>query len=419
VKDRHGSAGNEVGKKNKSRRHGTKAQLTTSGTNPARAKIFRTMRPAPHKPLSALLSQILVAYTVELDSEFERRMLEMQVTARLSLVIWLNVLRFFAEGPVSVRTLTSRALAADDQLKAPLGCLERWGIILLQPGKRPGFGSGRGIRADWPVRLTATGETAVKIWPELIPQIDARWSKRFGDDATRLRRSLEAIEHQIDLELPQGLPSAILQLPQFAPRRSPAEDGLPLPALLSCVLLAFALDFERQSRTPISLCANMIRVLSDEPTPEAEIPQRTGCSPETAGIGWQHKPYIVVESDPARGRGKFVRLSEAGIKAQDEYLTIARDIEEKWKKRFGTATKELRESLTALLKRAELSEGLKPPPGTTRAGAQTPALGRLAIGPAARQRKRDLVIQTEAFVRDPAGTLPHYPLWDMNRGFGP
>jgi len=23
------------------------------------------------------------------------------------------------------------------------------------------------------------------------------------------------------------------------------------------------------------------------------------------------------------------------------------------------------------------------------------------------------------FVRDPAGTLPHYPLWDMNRGFGP
>jgi hypothetical protein len=32
---------------------------------------------------------------------------------------------------------------------------------------------------------------------------------------------------------------------------------------------------------------------------------------------------------------------------------------------------------------------------------------------------RDLVNQTEAFVRDPLGTLPHYPLWDMNRGFGP
>jgi len=378
------------------------------------------MRSAPHKPLSALLSQILVAYTVELDSEFERRMLETQSrTARLSLVIWLNVLQFLADGPVSVRTLASRALAAGEEGKAPLGCLERWGFIQLQPGKREGFGSGRGIRADWPVRLTPSGEAAISIWPELIPQIDARWSKRFGDDATRLRRSLEAIEHQIDLELPQGLPGAILKLPQFAPRKSAAEDGLPLAVLLSRVLLAFALDFERVSQTPISLCANTIRVLSDEPIPEAEIPKRTGCSAETAGLGWQHKPYIIVERDPARGRGKFVRLSEAGIKAQTEYHSIAHEIEEKWKERFRTATKEIRGSLTALLKRGELSEGLKAPPGTTRAGAQTPALGRFDIGPAARQRKRDLVIQTEAFVRDPAGALPHYPLWDMNRGFGP
>jgi hypothetical protein len=409
------------------------------------------MMSAPHKPLSALLSQILVAYSVELDCEFERRMLQTQSrSARLSLVIWLNVLQFLADGPVSVRTLASRALTAEAGTTAGLGCLERWGVVTLQPGKRAGFGSGRGIRADWPVRLTASGETAVRIWPDLIPEIDARWSKRFGDDATRLRRSLEAIEHQIDLELPQGLPVAILKLPEFGPRKSAAEahrppsaapnqrgtsglaapeassscassseDGLPLPVLLSRVLLAFALDFERESQTPISLCANVIRVLSDEPIPETEIPKRTGCSEETAGIGWQHKPYIIVERDPARGRGKFVRLSGAGIQAQQEYYSRTRDIEEKWKKRFRTATKEIRESLTTLLKRGELSDGLKPPPGTTRAGAQTPALGRVDIGPAALQRRRDLVIQTEAFVRDPAGTLPHYPLWDMNRGFGP
>jgi len=377
------------------------------------------MPSAPHKPLSALLSQILIAYTVELDSEFERRMLETQNVARLSLVIWLNLLQFLADGPVSVGTLASRALAAEEQVKAPLGCLERWGFILLQTGKRAGFGSGRGIRADWPVRLTAIGETAIRIWPELVPQIDARWSKRFGDQATRLRRSLEAIAQQIDLELPQGLPSAILKLPEFGRRKSAADVGLPLPVLLSRVLLAFALDFEGGSQAPISLCANTIRVLSDDPIPEAEIPQRTGCSAETAGIGWQHKPYIVVEKDPARGRGKFVRLSEAGIKAQKEYYSIARDIEEKWNYRYRTATKEIRQSLTTLLQRNELSEGLKPPPGTIRAGAQTPALGRLDIGPAARQRNRDLLIQAEAFVRDPAGTLPHFPLWDMNRGFGP
>src|ERR1700722_1027950 len=202
------------------------------------------MMSAPHKPLSALLSQTLVAYSVELDCEFERRMLQTQSrSARLSLVIWLNLLRFLVDGPVSVRTLASRALTAEAGATAGLGCLERWGVLALHPGKRAGFGSGRGIRADWPVRLTASGEAAVGIWPGLIPEIDARWSKRFGDHATRLRRSLEAIEHQLDLELPQGLPVAILKLPEFGPRKSAAEDGLPLPALLSRVLLAFALDF--------------------------------------------------------------------------------------------------------------------------------------------------------------------------------
>jgi hypothetical protein len=374
----------------------------------------------PHKPLSGLLSQILVAYTVELDGEFELRMLPTHTRgARLSLVIWLNLLQFLVHEPVSVRTLASRAVTTEDRVKAELGCLERWGVVALQPGKRAGFGSGRGIHADWPVRLTASGETAVRIWPGLIPEIDARWSNRFGDDATRLRRSLEAIEHQIDLELPQGLPVAVLNLPEFGARESTADDGLPMPVLLSRVLLAFALDFERESKTPISLCANAIRVLSDEPISETEIPKRTGCSEETAGIGWQHKPYIIVERDPALGRGKFVRLSEVGIKAQLKYYSRTRHIEEKWTKRFGVATKEVGESLTKLLRRGELSNGLKPPHGTTRAGTQTPALGRLDVGPAARQRRRDLVIQTEAFVDDPAGNLPHYPLWDMNRGFGP
>jgi DNA-binding MarR family transcriptional regulator len=378
------------------------------------------MMPDPQKPLSALLSQSLVAYTVELDGEFELRLLQTQTrSARLSLVLWLNLLRFLADGPVSVQTLAARALTTGAGVAAGLGCLERWGVVALQPGKRAAFGSGRGIRADWPVRLTASGETAVRIWPGLIKEIDARWLKRFGDDATRLRRSLEAIERQIDLELPQGLPVALLKLPEFGPRQSAAEDGLPLPVLLSRVLLAFALEFERQSPTPIALCANAIRVLSDEPTPEAETSKRTGCSPETAGLGWQHKPYIVVEGDPARGRGQFVRLSAAGIQAQHAYDRRTREIEKHWKKRFGAATQEIRESLTTLLTRGELSDGLKPPPGTTRAGAQTPALGRVDIGPAARQRRRDLVMQTEAFVHDPAGALPHYPLWDMNRGFGP
>jgi DNA-binding MarR family transcriptional regulator len=113
---------------------------------------------ALHKPLSALLSQILVAYTLELDCEFERRMLETHRGGpRLSLVLWLNLLQFLKDESLSVRKLASRALTAESDLKAVLGCLERRGLVELQPGMRAGFGSGRGIRADWPIQLTPCG----------------------------------------------------------------------------------------------------------------------------------------------------------------------------------------------------------------------------------------------------------------------
>jgi hypothetical protein len=60
-----------------------------------------------------------------------------------------------------------------------------------------------------------------------------------------------------------------------------------------------------------------------------------------------------------------------------------------------------------------------PPPGVVRAGDTAPALGRRDVGSAAKQRARDLVGQTRMFVADPVNALPHFPLFDMNRGFGP
>jgi hypothetical protein len=57
--------------------------------------------------------------------------------------------------------------------------------------------------------------------------------------------------------------------------------------------------------------------------------------------------------------------------------------------------------------------------GVARAGGDAPALGRRTMAAVALQRGRDVVAQNRNFVRDPAGCLPHYPIWDMNRGFGP
>jgi hypothetical protein len=191
------------------------------------------------------------------------------------------------------------------------------------------------------------------------------------------------------------------------------------------LLLTFRLEFDRESPAPLALCANTLRVLGEEPLRASEIPRLTGCSPETSDIGWQLRPYVVMTSNPAASRGKVIRLSARGLLAQHLYYRLIGDIEKRWEGRFGReAMAALRGSLDAMFARESggsplLSEGLIPPPGTVRAGEQTPALGRRDVGAAARQRMLDLVAQTEAFVRDPAAALPHYPAWDMNRGFGP
>ena len=354
-------------------------------------------------------------------------------------------MRFVGEGGVSVHDLAAQALAPDSQMKLQLGCLERWAFIRLEPDPsdnrpvpsaahrqsgrqlRAGWGSGRGIRTDWLVHLTPKGRAANLTWPPLFDEIEQRWEKRFGKDEIRsLRQTLQDITNMLDVELPHGLPGGWDETGEFPPRVKRGQyKPSSLPALLSQVLLAFRLEFDRESPAPLVLCANALRVLGEKPIRLAEIPHLTGGSPETAGIGWQIKPFVVVSADPSASRGKVVHLSPRGLRAQREYHRLVWEIEKRWEERFGkVAISTLRELLQGFFDRHRggvplLSEGLVPPQGTVRAGDQAPALGRREVGAAARQRMRDTVAQTQNFVRDPAQALPHYPLWDMNRGFGP
>jgi hypothetical protein len=359
------------------------------------------MVPISQRPLSALLSQVLVAFTVEFDGEFERRMGEAGYAgARLSLALWTRMLRFVGSDGLPVRDLTARMTAPVEEVRLKLGCLERWGFITMQPGRRDGWGSGRGIRGDWTVRLTTKGAKAAEIWPPLFPLVEGRWETRFGSRLLSLRQALQTLAGAISGE---------------------DVEQLPLASLFDRLLRAFRLEFDRQAVAPLDLSANILRVLGSEPVREAEIPRLTGGSPETSGIGWQVKRYIVIEPDPSARRGKLVLLSPLGIKAQHDYQRLTAEIEQRWEADFGAnQIRALRESLQTILTKGDLlADALTPPAGTARAGDQAPALGRRDVGVAARKRMRDLIVQTEAFRKDPAGALPHYPLWDMNRGFGP
>jgi hypothetical protein len=398
------------------------------------------------RPLSALLSQILVVFTVELDNEFELRMAASGYPgARLSWMIWSNLMRFIGEDGLSVRDIARQALAAEKRINFELGCLERWAFVELQPERgddrpvrvaahrrtgrtlRDGWGSGRGIRSNWIARLSHKGVKAVQIWPTLADEIEERWKARFTDAfIARLRKSLLALVDQLELEFPQALPNDWSEEEEtFPPRITRSAANLPFPALLSQLLLEFTLDFDRESPFPLALCANTLRVLGETSVRVAEIPRLSGSSVERTDIGWRLKPHVLLEDDLTVGRGKVARLTPLGHEAQKIYRQLTGEIEKRWETRFGkNEVNQLRENLLELFTHRNtdgltLSACLSPPEGVVRGGKQSPALGRRDVGTAARKRMRDLVAQTRDFVRDPENTLPHYPLWDMNRGFGP
>lgn len=395
----------------------------------ARNKQKETMSES-RRPLSTLLSQVLVAYTVEFDSEFERRMGEAGYAgAAISLTVWHGLMRFLSEGDLRVADLEERAAATVAPVEFSLGCLERWRFVTLQPDAtdlrpvrrvmhpragrelRDGWGSGRGIRKEWIVRATTKGQKAIEIWPGLFGEMEERWEKRFGAELiSGLREALAAIFERSTSSLP-----------------SAAEDTreIRLPALLSRLLMAFTREFDHQSKVPLWLCANTLRVLGAEPIAEREIARLTGTSPETSGIGWQVKPFVVMQA-ASKVRGKVVRLNPRGLAAQADYWRLVEKIEKDWEARFGAdKMRRARERLEGLFALRDsdglllIAKGMIPPEGVKRAGALTPSLGAREPGVAARKRMRDLVEQTEEFRQDPMKALPHYPLWDMNRGFGP
>jgi DNA-binding MarR family transcriptional regulator len=398
---------------------------------------------ASHRPLSALLSQVLVAFTVECNNDSELRMSAAGYPGSgLSLTVWYTLLRFLTNDGVRVEDLPGQASTPIGPVKFLLGCLERWRFVTLQPDStderpvpqaphrltgrqlRQGWGSGRGIRNEWLVRVTPKGRKAIEIWPGVLEEVETRWKDRFGQDVIeKLCRSLQIVAEQIRNAKPGVPPARVLRL--SFPANAKLPDQTSLPRLLAILLRAFAEEFQRDSTVPMELGANTLRVLSANPIPEREIPRLTGCSPETSGIGWQIKRFLVIVPAPAGRRGKMVRLNARGLAAQASYRSLVQDIENRWKTRFG------KENLTTLREQLErlfllrndrgplLAQGLIPPEGVTRAGHQAPALGGRDVGVAARKRMHDLVEQTAEFVRDPANALPHFPLWDMNRGFGP
>jgi DNA-binding MarR family transcriptional regulator len=371
--------------------------------------------PPASRPLATLLSQALVAFTIEFDNEFEYQMRHRTTRGPaahsrhgpwlVSMAMWSNFMQFLAEEGAPLRELEGLARMTN------LAGLERWGYIVVEPD--PADHRPKPPRRDLVVQPTRAGRRAQEVWRPLAGVIEQRWQERFGtDEISRLRAALQALASQFGAGLPRYLPVA--GLPKQNEERwvsagpgAGAASPLDLPALMSQVLLAFTVDFERESDLSLALSANALRVLTEPGVRVRDLPRLAGVSREaiSLSLGFLGRcRFVVVEADPPASQAKLARLTPPGRRAQESYRRLLGVIEERWEARFGgELIRGLRESLHGLFEQAEgeqprLSQGLRPYPGGWRA-------------------HQPYLTQTMDVLHDPGGALPHYPMVSHRGGF--
>ncbi len=344
--------------------------------------------------LSTLLSQALVAFTIEFDNEGEHQAPHHTTNYGpsghadgawlVSMVMWENCMRFVTDEPITVAELLTRTRTGTN-----LDGMRRWGYITIDGTARKIHHGNPG--PDAVLRATARGLRARQIWLPLTGLIEQRWRDRFGASLVdRLRDALTAVAGQLDPDLPDCLPILGQNLhsrgPEAAlpPRPGAAGiSGLPLPALLSRVLLSFALEYEQEAELSLAVSANLLRVLGPEGIRLRDLPALTGISKEA--ISWAlgiltRARRAVEEPDPTASRGKVARLAPRGLDGQLAHHDLLAAIEQRWHDRFTPAVIDaLRQPLETLALPADgrpppLFDALQAYPDNWRAHVRPPTL---------------------------------------------
>ena len=300
-------------------------------------------------PLSALLSQTLVAFTVEFDNEFEHQMPHR--TSRnprpgprgrpwlVSQAMWSNFMRYLPADGLPLGQLGDLAGLVN------LNGLLRWRYLEVLPD--PGPRIDRRL-PDQLIRPSAAGRAAQRIWAPLGATIHERWSGRFGQETiATLVTALSALADRIGRTLPDYLPviaptqGGMLRLPEHLDRPEPVDDSSApdLSVLLSHVLLAFTDECERTAPISLPIGANTLRVLGDDGIRVRDLPVLTGVSKEAnaTAIGFlERQGWVTQEVDRSGTRGKVVLLTSKGRVVRRQFIDRVGNTEEEWIARHGS-----------------------------------------------------------------------------------
>ena len=344
-------------------------------------------------PISKLASQALIAFTIEVDNEFETRLQESGERVRVSsLTMWFNFLRYVGEG-IKVGDLPDAAGLQKARMLSTVGGMERWGYVRVGPtGRRDGYGSARALKADWVVEQTSAGHIAAEVWPRLVGEVEERWVERFGrSTATDLIEELTSFDSPVDVRLPDFPPilGSANGLRVDLPVEARDWKGSPqLVCLLARALLAYTVGFEKRSGHSLALWANVVRLL-ENPTPVKELPERGGISREAANVAMT----VLRKAGLATVEGNVVCLTDPGQQVRSECQRAQAALDDEWSGNGG-----LGRVLNTVVE-GPLVQGLRPHPNGWR--SRKPYLAR-----------------TEAMLARPTEVLPHYPMV-LHRGGWP
>lgn len=220
----------------------------------------------------------------------------------------------------------------------------------------------RSSRSQATVRLTVRGRKIAAKWKLLQGAVDERWRARVGPDkAGKLRVALEAIVGKMPLEhphYPAGYGAADARITggngrnwRAVPRKSgDTVSHLPLAALVSQALVAFAMSYEERSPVALSLTAAVIMRIP----PEGRPLQALGYPVGIAALA--RHGFLRV----SRNRGsKVVHLTPKGVAVSEAYDERVEAVETGWRNLFGekpvSALHRALEGVTGLIKRPEES----------------------------------------------------------------
>jgi DNA-binding MarR family transcriptional regulator len=314
-------------------------------------------------PLSALLSRLLVAFTIEFDNEFEHHMPHWTTKAEkaggertgvwlVSMAMCLNVMRLVPKQGIPVPELQRQARTE----KLNLGGMERWRYLTVDEDT---------------VRATQIGLLAKKVWKEVFPLVERRWVERFGpEQVAELRHELLQVICHFEWGLPAYLPILGYGLfSEISPAREPdVSETWPLPVLLARVLLAFALRFERKSPVSLAVAANVLRLLGEDGVRVRDLPRLSGVSKESIqmALGFLEKRgYAAVDSEK---RTKMVGLTAKGLEIQLGLQKRLAAMEQGWEEKFGNGLRRKLEHFSF----ESLLSGMQPYPDGWRASEPAP-----------------------------------------------